>query len=826
MKGAEPREYHRHSSIVFRKTSEAFGGLSNMAPGFPLVVNGHPILTSEALYQACRFPHLPEVQQLILDQASPMTAKMVAKPHRAHSRPDWDALRVQIMRWCLRVKLAQNWGAFSVLLLSTGENPIVEESHRDDFWGARPDDPETLIGHNVLGRLLMELRQHIREGAPPDLLVVPPLEIPDFLLLKKPIGSVVGHESCGGPGPTHLGAEVRRSARLPTLPPHLDGRQSTGEIDPAIMSSPKSEVVEVSAPGGTEMKVADFQRLFDMRAPNIMWLLGAGASAAAGIPTAYDMIWEFKRTLYCTAQKISIRACQDLGDLNLRKRLQAHLDSLGVHPPENSEMEYSHYFEATYPAEEDRRRYIERKISGAKPSIGHQALAALMKTGHIRSVWTTNFDRMIEDAVNPMFGTSSSTIVATLDTPKLALQAMNEGRWPLLTKLHGDFQSRALKNTSDELRAQDVELRRALVESCKRFGLAVVGYSGRDISIMDALEEAIADGEGYPSGLFWFCRGDYVLPRVKRLIERAKAFGVQAELISVETFDELMSDLLLLVRDLPPEVAAQFNNRSRYVSDAPLPLSIGSFPVVRMNGIPVLSWPTVCRRVSCSIGGTRDVRTTVQNSGSDAIAVRSRAGVLGFGSDESFRKAFDSYGISEFDLYSIEPARLNTDASERGLLYDALARALVRQRPLRVEWRSEGPMAYVDSTRETDPVLALLKHATKTISGLVPGTNVKWAEALSLQLEYRLNRLWLVLEPGLWLSKSPLGSPESEAAKKFARERQAKRYNTVWNSVLDAWISVLMGSDDGGKLSSFGVAECIDASFTLCRTTGFSRRGG
>ena len=39
----------------------------------------------------------------------------------------------------------------------------------------------------------------------------------------------------------------------------------------------------------------DFARRFSMPAGGLMWLLGAGASAAAGIPTAWDMIWQFKQ---------------------------------------------------------------------------------------------------------------------------------------------------------------------------------------------------------------------------------------------------------------------------------------------------------------------------------------------------------------------------------------------------------------------------------------------------------------------------------------------------------------------------------------------------
>src|SRR4051812_5074813 len=113
MMSDQERTYDRANSVVFLKTDGPFGGLSNMAGRFPLQVQGTRFYTSEALYQACRFPHLPEVQRLIIGQASPMTAKMKSKPHRKNSRPDWDRVRVKVMRWCLRVKLVQNWAKFS-----------------------------------------------------------------------------------------------------------------------------------------------------------------------------------------------------------------------------------------------------------------------------------------------------------------------------------------------------------------------------------------------------------------------------------------------------------------------------------------------------------------------------------------------------------------------------------------------------------------------------------------------------------------------------------------------------------------------------------------
>ena len=100
------------------------------------------------------------------------------------------------MRWCLRVKLAQNYAEFGRLLLATRDRPIVEQSRKDDYWGAKLADEsgETLVGQNVLGRLLMELREKLKGDSEGRLKTVPPLDIPDFLLLGKPIETVKVHE--------------------------------------------------------------------------------------------------------------------------------------------------------------------------------------------------------------------------------------------------------------------------------------------------------------------------------------------------------------------------------------------------------------------------------------------------------------------------------------------------------------------------------------------------------------------------------------------------------------------------------------------------------
>lgn len=186
----EFRHYLRSDCVVFRKTNERHGGLSNMAGGYPIEVNGIRIRTSEALYQACRFPHIPDLQSQIIDERSPMAAKMRGKPFRASSRPDWDDIRVTLMRWSIRVKLLQNPDRFGAVLDDTGDLPIVEHSRRDRFWGAVALSDEELEGQNVLGRLLMELRDEVREVGISGMSPLPPVAIADFSLLGEPILAV------------------------------------------------------------------------------------------------------------------------------------------------------------------------------------------------------------------------------------------------------------------------------------------------------------------------------------------------------------------------------------------------------------------------------------------------------------------------------------------------------------------------------------------------------------------------------------------------------------------------------------------------------------
>jgi len=160
----EMKRYVKEGNVVFHKTKERFGGLSNMCSGYPITIGEYIFLTSESLYQCCRFNNDSDVQKIIINEKSPISSKMKSKKYRSRTRVDWDTVRVDIMDWSIRMKLKSNWEKFSGLLLSTGNKQIVEESHKDRFWGCVENKNGVLEGSNVLGQLLMNLRGEIQRG--------------------------------------------------------------------------------------------------------------------------------------------------------------------------------------------------------------------------------------------------------------------------------------------------------------------------------------------------------------------------------------------------------------------------------------------------------------------------------------------------------------------------------------------------------------------------------------------------------------------------------------------------------------------------------------
>jgi hypothetical protein len=296
---------------------------------------------------------------------------------------------------------------------------------------------------------------------------------------------------------------------------------------------------------------------------------------------------------------------------------------------------------------------------------------------------------------------------------------------------------------------------------------------------------------------------------------------VDAHLIDVETFDELMGDVVSVLGDLPEAVRQRVQEHAPRVGNAPLPERGGAWPVVRLNALPVIEAPTVCRLIDCKVGGTGEVRDAVDAAGVDLIVGRRQSGVIAFGRNCDALKVFEPLGIKTFDLHPIETRRLRYESAELGLLYEALAKALCRQRPLIAHRVRNRWVVGVDTARATDPIFEPLRRATQAICGkLADGTT--WAEAVWLALDYRMDRLWIVLEPTVWIERADRDG--AAAGDEFRRKRLTGRYNVAWNAIVDAWASVVVDGERCATLAAYGIDDGIDARFTISRVTAYSRR--
>ena len=116
-----------------------------------------------------------------------------------------------------------------------------------------------------------------------------------------------------------------------------------------------------------------------------------------------------------------------------------------------------------------------------------------------------------------------------------------------------------------------------------------------------------------------------------------------------------------------------------------------------------------------------------------------------------------------------------------------------------------------------------MTKATGRLSGVVPKTDVPWAEACRIRLDFRLGRLWLLLNPFVIIDNAE-DTPEvtMQAGKEFVRERRAKRYNSQSNAILDGWIQAIFG--ERRKTVSLGLdgGTGIGASFEISPVTGYS----
>lgn len=121
----------------------------------PILYNGLSFSSTEAAYQAAKSPH-PLVRDLFT-RMTPAAAKKYGK--KIEKRSDWDDVKIDVMRDVLALKFAPGTKMSRWLFETLGAELIEGNTHGDTFWGVAGG-----VGHNHLGRLLMERRERLMRG--------------------------------------------------------------------------------------------------------------------------------------------------------------------------------------------------------------------------------------------------------------------------------------------------------------------------------------------------------------------------------------------------------------------------------------------------------------------------------------------------------------------------------------------------------------------------------------------------------------------------------------------------------------------------------------
>lgn len=144
----------------YRASEKPYGAFSNLYRR-AIEFEGETFATSEHAYQAGK-ARKREVRDWVLSAPSPALVAMAAHGlYYWDIAPGWSKTKFDRMRKVLRAKFTQHED-LKKLLLSTGDARLVESATVDNevnrLWGEVNG-----TGRNMLGQLLMELRENLRE---------------------------------------------------------------------------------------------------------------------------------------------------------------------------------------------------------------------------------------------------------------------------------------------------------------------------------------------------------------------------------------------------------------------------------------------------------------------------------------------------------------------------------------------------------------------------------------------------------------------------------------------------------------------------------------
>lgn len=144
--------------ILWEESDPKLQALSNTAC-LPIYLFDKKVANAEIVYHALKFSNNPDLQETILASDFVNDVRVLAEQQISHVRPDWETIKIDVMRWVLRAKFSHNIKEMRGGLLFTRNKELVVRSLTDDYWGAilMHSEKDVLVGKNILGYLLKEL---------------------------------------------------------------------------------------------------------------------------------------------------------------------------------------------------------------------------------------------------------------------------------------------------------------------------------------------------------------------------------------------------------------------------------------------------------------------------------------------------------------------------------------------------------------------------------------------------------------------------------------------------------------------------------------------
>ncbi|CAG9318765.1 unnamed protein product [Blepharisma stoltei] len=146
--------YFYHKPTEKAKPEDLY--LGNFYPS-PMTVHGISYPTVEHYYHSQKFSD-PEIIERIRSAPTPKMAERIASEYEWNTE-EWEEIKENVMRFGIFSKFKQN-PELKEKLLATGTAKLVEDNHKDAFWGGSIEGSE-----NKMGKLLMDLREQLKKAA-------------------------------------------------------------------------------------------------------------------------------------------------------------------------------------------------------------------------------------------------------------------------------------------------------------------------------------------------------------------------------------------------------------------------------------------------------------------------------------------------------------------------------------------------------------------------------------------------------------------------------------------------------------------------------------